>query len=573
MAVIPDWPSDRNGFLRQWQQKCWTVLERYLFTARDTFLCVACPGAGKTRLASYASHFMLRETDINYVIIVCPSEHLTVQWYREAARYGIHLGIKPDKDGTALVLPDDMHGMVVTYQAIAANTKAFQTACQRKKVLFIGDEIHHAGNQLAWGEALQTAFEKARFKLLLSGTPFRSDNKVIPFVTYEQTEDGTMRSKADYSYGYGDALFQQDVVRQIWFPTFDADAEWYSNGQIMRARFNDDLSPKQSSELLRTVLWSEDWLSEVLRDASRKLDGIREAGHTNAGALTICVDKKHAELVAAVLRRIGEKCTVVTSDDPFASSLIEQFRDGTDRWLVAVRMVSEGVDIKRLRVGVYATNILTEMYFRQVVGRFVRHDSSLDTDDQSASLYFPKDPRLYAYAQGIREEREHVLRELANRLLQDYEPFLRTEETMPGLFKPMGAQALEDVVIGHNIEIDPALRPRAEQIRAQLGTCDSWEKIAAILQLGGLGATPKQPAEDVPEPRHDRKRKLRSLIGSLCGTLAFHWQRNTGIDYEIKDVHAQYIRISGKRQNELTLEELEEKVKWLQREISEAGDE
>ena len=35
-------------------------------------------------------------------------------------------------------------------------------------------------------------------------------------------------------------------------------------------------------------------------------------------------------------------------------------------------MVSEGVDVPRLRVGVYATTARTELFFRQVVGRFVR---------------------------------------------------------------------------------------------------------------------------------------------------------------------------------------------------------
>ena len=49
-----------------------------------------------------------------------------------------------------------------------------------------------------------------------------------------------------------------------------------------------------------------------------------------------------------------------------------RFAAGPTPWLVAVRMVSEGVDIPRLRVGVYATTTTTELFFRQAVGRFVR---------------------------------------------------------------------------------------------------------------------------------------------------------------------------------------------------------
>jgi superfamily II DNA or RNA helicase len=40
------------------------------------------------------------------------------------------------------------------------------------------DEIHHAGDERAWGESLLVAFEHARRRLALSGTPFRSDTKV-----------------------------------------------------------------------------------------------------------------------------------------------------------------------------------------------------------------------------------------------------------------------------------------------------------------------------------------------------------------------------------------------------------
>ena len=74
-------------------------------------------------------------------------------------------------------------------------------------------------------------------------------------------------------------------------------------------------------------------------------------------------------------------------------------------------MVSEGVDIPRLRVGVYATNVLTEMYFRQVVGRFVRMQEGLPKP-QRAWLYLPKDATLVHYAKRIKAERDHVLEEI-----------------------------------------------------------------------------------------------------------------------------------------------------------------
>jgi type I site-specific restriction endonuclease len=71
-------------------------------------------------------------------------------------------------------------------------------------------------------------------------------------------------------------------------------------------------------------------------------------------------------------------------------------------------MVSEGVDIPRLRVGVYATTVQSELFFRQAIGRFVRLIPSIE--EQSAALFIPADSRLMHHALAIKEEREHHLR-------------------------------------------------------------------------------------------------------------------------------------------------------------------
>ena len=74
----------------------------------------------------------------------------------------------------------------------------------------------------------------------------------------------------------------------------------------------------------------------------------------------VAMDQEHAQGVAELLRhRAGVSPIVATSDDPTASERIARFSEGTQPWIVAVRMVSEGVDIPRLRVGVYATTTTT----------------------------------------------------------------------------------------------------------------------------------------------------------------------------------------------------------------------
>ena len=107
-------------------------------------------------------------------------------------------------------------------------------------------------------------------------------------------------------------------------------------------------------------------------------------------------------------RRFRRPATVVTSDDPESSDRIARFAAAGDPWLVAVRMVSEGVDIPRLRVGVYATVTTTDLFFRQAGGRFVRWVPGIR--DQRAWLYIPDDPRLRLRASTMAELRRHSLR-------------------------------------------------------------------------------------------------------------------------------------------------------------------
>ena len=175
------------------------------------------------------------------------------------------------------------------------------------------------------------------------------------------------------------------------------------------ASFDDALDDARSAQRLRTALSLDgQWLPTVLRSAHERLTAIR-AVDADAGGLVIATDQEHARGIAEMMRwRLRVEPVVVTSDDPTASARIARFAAGTDPWLVAVRMVSEGVDIPRLAVGVFATTTTTELFFRQAVGRFVRWRRGARR--QQAFLYIPDDPRLRARAFQIADERRHSLR-------------------------------------------------------------------------------------------------------------------------------------------------------------------
>ncbi len=401
VRTLPAWPAGRP--LRTWQEE---AVAAVLAHPRRSFLASATPAAGKTTFGLHVAHRMLAEGRVGRVCIVAPTTHIARQWATDAARYG--LDIEPNRPNAAGPEPRDRHGIAVTYQTLAAGPKVHRRRCEEVPTLLLADEPHHMGDQAAWGRSAQAAFEGARFRLLLSGTPFRSDNTPIPWITYD--EDGV--SQADYAYGYTEALID-GVCRPVTFHTYDGDMEWMSDGRRRSADFSVGLPAAEAARRLRTALDPEgDWISHVLRDADARLTDLRAGPHPDAGGLVVAIDMEHADRLAERMARIsGEAPEIVTSETAGASERIARFAAGSGRWLVSVLMVSEGVDVPRLRVGVYATTARTELFFRQVVGRFVRRTPT--PKEQMSHLFLASDPRLKQLATQIEEERNHALEQQA----------------------------------------------------------------------------------------------------------------------------------------------------------------
>ena len=400
---LPEWPSNRP--LRKWQ-----VAAAEAFAAKEVsersevgaFLASATPAAGKTTFGLHLAHRLLSAGEVARVVVVAPTTHICRQWAADAARYGIDL--EPNRPNAEGPEPRDRHGVTVTYQTVAAGPAVHRKRAAGVPTLLIADEPHHMGEHAAWGRTAVEAFTGARRRLLLSGTPFRSDNTPIPWVAYD--DDGV--SSADYAYSYTQAL-QDRVCRPVTFCAYDGDMEWMSDGRRRHADFGVVLPAAESARRLRTALDPDgDWMAEVLRDADARLGDLRAGEHPDAGGLVIAADKEHAEALADRLAALrGERPPVVTSDDPKASARIASFSATREPWLVSVLMVSEGVDIPRLRVGVYATPARTELFFRQVVGRFIRRTPG--RGEQMSYVFLPSDPKLKSLAAAVEEERRHAL--------------------------------------------------------------------------------------------------------------------------------------------------------------------
>ena len=387
--------------LRAWQTE---AMEKYFSENPKDFMAVATPGAGKTTFALHIATQLIARGTINRVTIVTPTDHLKRQWADAAAKVGI--AIDPNfknadgRHGTGFT------GVAVTYAQVASKPLLHRAKTEAARTLVILDEIHHGGDALSWGDGIREAFDPAARRLALTGTPFRSDTAAIPFVEYAEDRDGIRRSQADYTYGYGEAL-RDHVVRPVMFMAYSGQMRWRTSaGEEMAATLGEAVTKDVTSQAWRTALNpAGEWIPAVLAAADKRLTEVRRAV-PDAGAMVIATDHEDARAYAAELKKItGESPTVILSDDSKASDKIDKFSAGDKRWMVAVRMVSEGVDVPRLAVGVYATSTATPLFFAQAVGRFVRARKRGET----ASIFLPSVPNLMELANQLELERDHAL--------------------------------------------------------------------------------------------------------------------------------------------------------------------
>ncbi|HHT60398.1 DEAD/DEAH box helicase [Corynebacterium stationis] len=392
--------SRNKGQLRAWQQ---AALDKFLATKPKDFMAVATPGAGKTTFALRVATELVDSRTVERVIVVVPTEHLKVQWSAAAARVG--LSLDPYFTNSSAVNPS-FDGIVVTYAQVGMHPFKHRAVTSARRTLVILDEIHHAGDAKSWGDGVREAYDDAEHRLALTGTPFRSDDSQIPFVRYEEDGEGHLVSRSDHTYDYGHAL-ADGVVRPVVFLAYSGEARWRTSaGEEFAARLGDPLNPEQTARAWKTALDPRgDWIPSVLQAAHTRLIQMRR-NMPDAGGLVIATDTATARAYAKILKELSSTpVSVILSDEPGSSERIQEFSDSRDEWMVAVRMVSEGVDVPRLAVGVYATSASTPLFFAQAIGRFVRSRMPGET----ASVFLPSVPRLLGLAENMEKSRDHVL--------------------------------------------------------------------------------------------------------------------------------------------------------------------
>lgn len=422
--------------LHLWQVQARGLVAGKLKASEQIVLIEAGIGSGKTIAALMSAKDAIESRQIARVIVVTFTSHLVRQWGAVASVVGLNLwecrvGNGSIKDG----FPVDSHGYVVTFASVASMPDLHEAHATGLRTLVIIDEIHHLGEEhqedrsdtvlTEWAKHNYAAFKNANMVVALSGTPYRTDKKRIPFVQYDPhpNDDGLYRLQSDITYTYGQSV-ADGICRRVLFETLDGPIDM---NVLLRnkltgvetthpriVKFADKIEADKYYERLLAAVTSDSeytpaksknqLLIGLMRKAINKLNDLRLTD-PRAGGLIVTGTKDAARRLKILIKQMtGHDAILVLEDVDKASDLIDAFRAGDSPWIIAVNMVTEGVDIPRLRVCLYLSIKTAWLYVMQVIGRIVR-----DPPGQSYFFCFP-DPRLMKIIEKIEKELEFVLR-------------------------------------------------------------------------------------------------------------------------------------------------------------------
>ncbi len=410
--------------LRPWQMLALQKAEKWLVDEGNRhFLLNAAPGAGKTICASVIAKRMMDRDVIDRVIVIAPRAEVVRQWGGDFEMVtGRHMTKVTGADGD---VSDYGKDLCATWHAIEGLSEPFKYICDNFRTLVICDEHHHAAVEAAWGEQAGSAFENAKYTLILTGTPVRSDGKDTIWLAYD--DEGNiidLPPGGTYTLSYGEAV-DKAYCRPITFHRHEGsftvtlpDGEGITvsskTGPDEKAKYADIPGLQRALDFFKLACTPQyradgvtpdpdSFMGSMLSWGIDKLEDIRETVPI-AGGLVIAPSIPIAEYIAELLEKMtGEKALIVHTQSANPEGRISAFRKNTEkRWLVSVGMVSEGVDIPRLRILIYLPYAKTELAFRQSMGRVVR---TLGPDDYSrAYVVMPSLDLLEEYARRVEYE-------------------------------------------------------------------------------------------------------------------------------------------------------------------------
>jgi hypothetical protein len=414
--------NEKNLKLREWQEEAHNKCLSWLLTPENDrhFLINAAPGSGKTLCACTIAMSLLEQREIDRVVVIAPRSQVVSQWaddFYRVTRRSMARVTPGDGDLNSLELD-----ICTTFQALDGLKGHLNKLCRQLRVLVICDEHHHAAVQAAWGDTADSAFNAARFVLILTGTPIRSDGSNSVWLAYDSNGAISHPEAGTYALSYGEAV-DLGYCRPVTFHRHRGEFTVSLGSETIKV---DGKTPPTLPKALQNIpgldtsidfyrlaktpqyfkgtdIPSVDgYQGSMIACGIDKLNQLREE-MPDAGGLIIAPNIDMADYMASILEVLDdERPVIVNSKMQNAEEKIKNFRNSSKKWLVSVAMISEGVDIKRLRVLIYLPNSLTELSFRQAIGRVVR--SAAYDDYSRAYVVMPSFHIFEKYARRIEEE-------------------------------------------------------------------------------------------------------------------------------------------------------------------------
>ncbi len=410
---------------RQWQgearQKCmdWFLDKSIKIDCenRNKFLVNAAPGSGKTSLSCNIAKILFEKNEIEQVIIIAPTTKVVQQWEKDFSKFTSRPMIRVTGNN---FLDGQGFDICATWAAVKNAQGGLQLICEQKKTLVICDEQHHAAVKAAWGNSAESAFNKAKFVLILSGTPIRSDSQDALWMPVDSEGEIKHPIEGIYTLTYGEAV-DLGYCRPVTFSKEEGKFRYMLAGETIAnvssagvnvendykgSKILSDLdlfrSAKKQIYLKNGLPDPKSYPARMVFSANEKLEKVRE-NMPDAGGLIIVHRIEMAEYMAKIISiYLKDEPIIVHSDNKSSSNLIDAFKRSNKKWLVSVKMVSEGVDIDRLRVMAYLPKDETELFFRQAMGRIVRSRGL--HDDSYAYVVMPFHQKFIEYAKRVRNE-------------------------------------------------------------------------------------------------------------------------------------------------------------------------
>lgn len=558
---------------REWQVKGLEVVEVILNSSSRDVSIAAGVGSGKTYFSGTVLKFAKDIGRAEQIIVVTINRRCQRQWRKELKTHGVSLRILYGNGKLKKGLPADVTGYITTYAGMGLFPDLHAAFCGAKKTFVVFDEVHHLNEaeNTTWGAAAKVAFDSAEFRMCLSGTFFSSNGAKIPFANMvpRQGSNDIFEYDPQVVYTYGDSV-ADSICRRAVFKPFDGPIEYRreNDSNYRVASFTDQIEMKDWGLRLWSACQAKGtqgqphmMIEEMLFRAHRRLMDLRAAGDTRAGGLLVCNEKGQARAMRDLLEKItGHKAILVLDDESGSDDAIDSFEKGSTPWLVAVRMVTEGVDIPRFRVGVYLSNVVQLLTFLQFIGRLVREGET----HGECYVYYPGDERLVEIAKSIEAEMN-----VAIDLREKKKKSKETEELKPGSAYQSGhvnGEEGDNIVAGEmfsasEIEVAESLRMQWPNLaETQIIDMVKFVRAAATQQANTAGPVYTRDAEEDAEDHDSVRRECQSEVGIIG--------KQHGLDYS--DVHTLANRAIGIIDIDLaTVEQLQAKRAWL-REYKEA---